>query len=124
MEIDHPLEANLWQFPSEVQVDYLESIAQAGFVSGDVMPEYFSAWINCKLRNRIAQECMLLYNRKIWSMDPDMLSTYWLYKLPNVSFRETLLSCLKGKPMGALSAHGTFLYRKNLVMATYGRGTW
>ena len=32
MEVDHPLEANLWQFPSEVQADYLESIAQAGCV--------------------------------------------------------------------------------------------
>ena len=34
MEVDHPLEANLWQFPSEVQADYLESIAQAGCVRG------------------------------------------------------------------------------------------
>jgi len=30
MEVDHPLEANLWQFPLEVQPDYLESIAQVG----------------------------------------------------------------------------------------------
>ncbi|MGZ8933264.1 MAG: protoporphyrinogen/coproporphyrinogen oxidase [Methylobacter sp.] len=112
MEIDHPLEANLWQFPSEVQADYLESIAQAGCVRGEVMPESFAAWIKWKLGERIAQEYMLPYNRKIWSMDPDQLGTYWLYKLPNVSFRETLLSCLEGKPMGELPAHGTFLYPK------------
>ncbi|OEU68018.1 MAG: amine oxidoreductase [Desulfovibrio sp. S3730MH75] len=112
MEIDHPLEANLWQFPSEVQADYLESIAQAGCVRGEEMPESFAAWIKWKLGERIAQEYMLPYNRKIWSMDPDELGTYWLYKLPNVSFRETLLSCLEGKPMGALPAHGTFLYPK------------
>lgn len=112
MEVDHPLEANLWQLPSEVQADYLESIAQAGCVRGEVMPESFAAWINWKLGERIAQEYMLPYNRKIWSMDPDQLGTYWLYKLPNVSFRETLLSCLEGKPMGALPAHGTFLYPK------------
>ncbi len=112
MEIDHPLEANLWQFPSEAQADYLESIAQAGCVCGEVMPESFAAWINWKLGERITQEYMLPYNRKIWSMDPDQLGTYWLYKLPNVSFRETLLSCLERKPMGALPAHGTFLYPK------------
>lgn len=117
MEIDHPLEANLWQFPSEVQADYLESIAQAGCVRGEPMPESFAAWIQWKLGDRIAQEYMLPYNRKIWSMDPDELGTYWLYKLPNVSFRETLLSCLEGKPMGALPAHGTFLYPKK-----YGYG--
>jgi protoporphyrinogen oxidase len=112
MEVDHPLEANLWQFPSEVQADYLESIAQAGCVRGEAMPESFAAWIKWKLGNLIAQEYMLPYNRKIWSMDPDELGTYWLYKLPNVSFRETLLSCLEGQPMGALPAHGTFLYPK------------
>lgn len=111
-EVDHPLEANLWQLPTEVQADYLESIAQAGCVRGEEMPESFAAWIKWKLGDRIAQEYMLPYNRKIWSMDPDELGTYWLYKLPNVSFRETLLSCLEGKPMGALPAHGTFLYPK------------
>ena len=51
MEIDHPLEANLWQFPSEVQADYLESIAQAGCVRGEMMPESFAEWIKWKLAN-------------------------------------------------------------------------
>lgn len=111
-EIDHPLEANLWQFSSEVQADFLESIALAGCVRGEARPESFAAWISWKFGERIAQEYMLPYNRKIWSMDTDQLGTYWLHKLPNVSFRETLLSCLEGKPMGALPAHGTFLYPK------------
>lgn len=111
-EVDHPLESNLWQFPLEAQIDYLESIAQAGCVRGEPMPESFAAWIRWKFGERIAQEYMLPYNRKIWSIDPDLLGTYWLYKLPNVSFRETLLSCLEGKPAGTLPAHGTFLYPK------------
>jgi len=111
-EVDHPLESNLWQLPIEVQADYLESIAQAGCVRSEEMPESFAAWIKWKLGERIAQEYMLPYNRKIWSMDPDELGTYWLHKLPNVSFRETLLSCLAAKSMGALPAHGTFLYPK------------
>lgn len=112
-EVDHPLEANLWQFPKNVQLDYLESIAQAGCIRDDVEPKSFAKWIHWKFGDRIAEEYMLPYNRKIWSMDPDELGTYWLYKLPNVSFRETLASCLKGKPMGSLPAHGTFLYPKN-----------
>jgi protoporphyrinogen oxidase len=112
MGVDHPLEANLWQFPSEVQTDYLESIAQAGCVRGETMPASFSAWIRWKLGDRIADEYMLPYNRKIWAIDPDALGTYWLHKLPSVSFRETLLSCLERRPMGALPAHGTFLYPK------------
>jgi protoporphyrinogen oxidase len=112
-EVDHPLEANLWQFPKNVQLDYLESIAQAGCIRGHAQPESFAKWIHWKFGDRIAEEYMLPYNRKIWSMNPDALGTYWLYKLPNVSFRETLASCLEGRPMGSLPAHGTFLYPKN-----------
>lgn len=112
-EIDHPLESNLWQFSKADQVDYLESIARAGCIRGESMPESFAEWVNWKLGDRIAEEYMLPYNRKIWSMDPARLGTYWLHKLPDVSFRETLRSCLEGKPFGALPAHGTFLYPKN-----------
>lgn len=112
-DIDHPLEANLWQFSKEDQVDYLESIAQAGCVRGEPMPKAFADWVVWKFGERIAQEYMLPYNRKIWSMDPNELGTYWLYKLPDVSFRETLRSCLEGRAFGALPAHGTFLYPKH-----------
>jgi protoporphyrinogen oxidase len=112
MEVDYPLEANLWQLPIEMRADFLESIAQAGCVRGAPMPESFAAWITWKLGERIAEEYMLPYNSKIWSMDLDGLGTYWLYKLPNVSFRETLLSCLQGKPKGTLPGHATFLYPK------------
>ena len=111
-EIDHPLEANLWQFDKETQVDYLEAIAQAGCVRGEPMPVAFADWIVWKLGTRIAEEYMLPYNRKIWSIDPNELGTYWLYKLPDVSFRETLRSCLEGRPYGALPAHGQFYYPK------------
>jgi len=111
-EIDHPLEANLWQLSKADQVDYLESIAQAGCVRGELMPEAFADWVVWKLGERIAKEYMLPYNRKIWSMDPNELGTYWLYKLPDVSFRDTLRSCLEGRPFGVLPAHGIFLYPK------------
>lgn len=111
-EVDHPLESNLWQFSKSDQVDYLESIARAGCVRGETMPESFKDWITWKLGDRIASEYMLPYNRKIWSVDLDRLGIYWLYKLPDVSFRETLCSCLEGRPFGTLPAHGTFLYPK------------
>jgi protoporphyrinogen oxidase len=74
------------------------------------MPTSFEAWVSWKLGDRIAREYMLPYNRKIWSLDLDRLGTYWLYKLPDVTFRDTLRSCLEGRPFGSLPAHGTFLY--------------
>ncbi len=111
-EVDHPLESNLWQLPVEAQIDFLESIAQAGCVRGQSMPESFQDWITWKLGDRIAEEYMLPYNRKIWSMDLNRLGTYWLYKLPDVSFRETLQSCLERHATGKLPAHGQFFYPK------------
>lgn len=113
VELDYPLEANLWQLPLDDQVDFLASIAQAGCVQGMAMPESFAEWISWKLGERIAQEYMLPYNRKIWSVELERLGTYWLHKLPDVSFRETLRSCLERLSHGTLPAHGSFLYPKN-----------
>jgi protoporphyrinogen oxidase len=112
IEVDYPLEANLWQLPKVDQVDFLESIAQAGCVNGYPQPEGFEKWVTWKLGERIAEEYLLPYNRKIWSTDLSKLGTYWLYKLPDVSFRETLASCLTRQPHGSLPAHQTFLYPK------------
>ena len=112
VEIDYPIEANLWQLPLNDQIDFLESIARAGCIRGTAMPQTFEKWILWKLGKLIAEEYMLPYNRKIWEIKLNRLGTYWLYKLPDVSFRETLQSCLEQKPFGNLPAHATFLYPK------------
>jgi protoporphyrinogen oxidase len=111
-EIDFPLESNLWQLPTEDQIHFLESIAQAGCIRGDAKPEAFEPWITWKLGKCIAEEYLLPYNRKIWSIDLNELGTYWLSKLPDVSFREVLRSCLNRRPYGLLPAHEKFLYPK------------
>jgi hypothetical protein len=50
-------------------------------------------------------------------MSLSALGTDWMHKLPSVSFRETLRSCLERKPGGNLPAHGRFLYPR-----AYGYG--
>lgn len=118
-EIDYPFEANLWQFPVGLQLDYLESIARAGCIAGKPMPATFRAWAAWKLGERIAEDYMIPYNEKIWSLDNlDELGTYWLYKLPDVSFRDTLQSCLEKKRAGNMPAHAEFFYPKT---GGYGR---
>ena len=47
--ISHPIEANIWQLPLEMQADYLESIAKVGCNSYEPMPEKFVEWIYWKL---------------------------------------------------------------------------
>ena len=109
-EIGHPLEANIWQLELESQVGVLSSIAKAGCNSGVPMPEKFRNWIIWKLGDRIAEMYMLPYNRKMFSDELDELGTYWLEKLPNVSFEDTLRSCLTHKPYGQQPGHASFYY--------------
>jgi protoporphyrinogen oxidase len=112
IHIDYPIESNLWQLPLALQADYLDSLARADSSFSKEMPKDFSKWVTWKLGEMIANNYMIPYNNKIWSMDLSTLGTYWLYKLPDVNFKEAILSCLMGKPFGTLPAHSTFLYPK------------
>ena len=110
--VSHPLEANIWQLPIEEQVEYLESIAKAGCNSGKEMPKKFIDWIRWKLGDKIANDYMIPYNQKMFGESLNELGTYWLEKLPNVSFKETLLSCLTKKAHGKQPGHAEFYYPK------------
>lgn len=116
-EISHPIEANIWQMKVEDQVAYLKSIATAGCNQEKDKPEAFTEWIYWKLGERIAEDYMIPYNRKMFGADLDQLGTYWLEKLPNVSFEETLLGCLEKKAYGTQPGHAQFFYPKE-----YGYG--
>ena len=115
--ISHPIEANIWQMPIDEQVEYLESIAKAGCNSGAPMPEKFVDWIYWKLGEKIAAAYMIPYNKKMFGDQLDSLGTYWLEKLPSVSFKETLLSCLTRKAHGRQPGHAEYFYPKQ-----YGYG--
>ena len=110
--IGQPIEANIWQMKIEDQVEYLKSIAIAGCNIGNPMPEKFVDWIYWKLGKRIAEDYMIPYNQKMFSKELDQLGTYWLDKLPNVSFEETLMSCLEKKSYGKDPGHTQFYYPK------------
>lgn len=115
--VGHPIEANIWQMPLDEQVEYLKSIAQAGCNQGASMPEEFVKWIYWKLGTKIANEYMIPYNQKMFADDLNLLGTYWLEKLPNVSFEDTLRSCLEKRAYGKQPGHAQFYYPKK-----YGYG--
>ena len=115
--LGHPFEANIWQLGQEKQIEYLKSIAIAGCNLNQEMPEKFVDWIKWKLGECIARDYMIPYNQKMFGNDLNQLGTYWLEKLPNVSFEETLLSCLNKKPYGTQPGHAKFYYPKE-----YGYG--
>lgn len=116
-EIGQPIESHIWQMSQENQVAYLKSIAIAGCNLGKPMPERFVDWIYWKLGRRIAEDYMLPYNQKMFGSELNALGTYWLAKLPNVSFDETLLSCLNRRAYGKDPGHTQFYYPK-----AYGYG--
>lgn len=116
-EVNHPIEANIWQMKIEDQVQYLKSIAVAGCNLGTDMPEEFVDWIYWKLGSKVAEDYMIPYNQKMFNKELNQLGTYWLEKLPNVSFEETLLSCLNKKAYGTQPGHAQFYYPKK-----YGYG--
>ena len=115
--VNHPIEANIWQMKIEDQVEYLKSIAVAGCNLGTEMPTSFVDWIYWKLGSKIAEDYMIPYNQKMFNKELNQLGTYWLEKLPNVSFEETLLSCLTKKAYGTQPGHAQFYYPKK-----YGYG--
>lgn len=115
--IGSPIEANIWQMPEHVQKDYLSAIADAGCNKNEPVPAKFTDWIFWKLGSKIANDYMLPYNRKMFGDNLDLLGTYWLEKLPNVSYEETLLSCQNKKPYGTQPGHARFYYPKE-----YGYG--
>lgn len=108
--IGSPIEANIWQLPDEKQERFLHHIAEAGCNSGEPMPEKFTDWIEWKLGKAIAEDYMLPYNRKMFGENLDSLGTYWLEKLPNVSYEETKRSCAEHKPYGTQPGHAKFFY--------------
>ena len=110
--IGSPIEANIWQLKREDQVDYLEAISQAGCNMGKPMPEDYVEWVYWKLGSKIAENYMLPYNAKLYGDNVSEMGTYWLYKLPNVSFRETIMSCLDRKFYGRQPCQAMFYYTK------------
>ncbi|MBR0149744.1 MAG: FAD-dependent oxidoreductase [Synergistaceae bacterium] len=108
--ISHPFEANIWQLGTDMQVEYLASIARAGCVTGESEPEKFTDWIRWKLGDKIADDYMLPYNTKMFGNELENLGTYWLNKLPDVSFEDTLRSCLEHQAYAKQPGHAEFYY--------------
>lgn len=110
--IGHPFEANIWQLPDKLQQMYLDSIKAAGCNRNVEKPEKFTEWIRWKLGDAIADNYMLPYNLKMYGDLLDELGTYWLDKLPNVSYEDTLKSCRERRPFGSQPGHARFYYPK------------
>lgn len=112
-EIDYPIESNLWQLPSEVQTEFLNSVLQNGESRGLPAPQHFEGWVRWKLGDRIADSYMIPYNAKIWGVSPQELDIDWLNKIPRLNLEEIVAACQNQQaPSGKMPSHEGFYYPK------------
>lgn len=114
MELDYPLESNIWQMPLERQVEYLISVVQNGEARGLPAPKDFEGWIRWKLGDRVAETYMLPYNRKIWGVEPQEMDVDWLHKIPRLDVKDIVSACLEHTADAEkMPSHQGFYYPKN-----------
>jgi len=111
--IDFPIESNLWQLPLEQQTEYLISAIQSGEVLGKQEPKNYEQWIRWKLGDKVADNYMIPYNKKIWGVKPKEMDIDWLYKIPRLDTKEIVKSCLARKSdKQKIPSHAILYYPK------------
>jgi protoporphyrinogen oxidase len=109
--VDYPIEYNLWQLPLRERTEYLIACVRAGALTGSRAPENFCEWVRWKLGDRIADDYMIAYNRKIWGVEPDALDIDWLEKLPHYDLERVVGSALEQRADRSLMpSHASFYY--------------
>jgi protoporphyrinogen oxidase len=113
VEVDYPLESNIWQLPREQCAEYLISVVQNGEARKLPAPTDFEGWIRWKLGDLVATRYMLPYNRKIWGVEPSEMDIDWLHKIPRLDLREIVMSCLnRQSDRQKMPSHAGFFYPK------------
>ena len=97
MDIDYPLESNLWQFPVDKQIEYLISVIRNGEALGKPEPQNYEEWIRWKLGDKICDGYLIPYNIKLWGIEPADMDVDWLYKIPRIEVADVLRYSLERK---------------------------
>jgi protoporphyrinogen oxidase len=112
-EVDYPLESNICQLPPELCAEYLISIAQNGESRGLPRPTNFESWSRWKLGDRITDQYMLPYNRKIWGVPASDMDIDWLHKIPRLDVGQIAKACLtRSSDRSQMPSHSGFYYPK------------
>lgn len=112
--IDYPIESNIWQMKREKQIEYIISVIRNGEASGQAEPRNYEEWIRWRLGDKICDEYMIPYNKKLWGVEPKEMDVDWLYKIPQVNVNEILNYCLdRCQDVNKFPAHINFYYPKH-----------
>jgi protoporphyrinogen oxidase len=110
--VEFPIELNLWQLPTDMQVDYLYSYLNVA--NKEIKYENFESWIRNYLGDKIADNYMIPYNKKLWCMDISRLNTDWLIKIPETDVKLVLKSIIEKNSnfTEKVVSHKSFYYPK------------
>lgn len=110
--VEFPLELNLWQLPTNMQVEYLCSYLNAA--SKKIKYKNFESWIRNYLGDKIADNYMIPYNKKLWCIDISKLNTDWLIKIPKTDIKLVLKSIIEKDAnfTEKVVSHKSFYYPK------------
>lgn len=110
--VEFPIELNLWQLPTDLQVEYLYSYLTAA--SKEIKYENFESWIRNYLGDKIADNYMIPYNKKLWCIDISKLNTDWLVKIPETNIKLVLKSIIERNSnfTEQVVSHKSFYYPK------------
>jgi protoporphyrinogen oxidase len=111
-EVNFPIELNLWQLPKDLQVEYLHSYITAA--SQDIEYENYEDWVRNYLGDKIADNYMIPYNKKLWCIDISKLNTAWLSKIPETDLKLILKTIVEKKANfdESVVSHSSFYYPK------------
>lgn len=111
-KINFPLELNLWQLPTDMQVEYLHSYLTAA--SKDIKYSSFEDWVRNYLGDKIADNYMIPYNNKLWNTDISKLNTDWLSKVPKTNIKRILKTIVEKDANfnTEVTSHSTIMYPK------------
>lgn len=110
--VEFPIELNLWQLPTDLQVEYLYSYLTAA--GKTIKYDNFESWIRNYLGDKIADNYMIPYNKKLWCLDISKLSTDWLVKIPETDVKLVLKSIIEKNAnfTEKVVSHRSFYYPK------------
>jgi protoporphyrinogen oxidase len=110
--VEFPIELNLWQLPTDLQVEYLYSYLNAA--GKNITYSNFESWIRNYLGDKIADNYMIPYNKKLWCMDISELNTDWLVKIPETNIKLILKSIIEKNSnfTEQVVSHKSFYYPK------------
>jgi len=110
--INFPIELNLWQLPYDLQVEYVVSYIKAN--KKNVPYENFEQWIRNFLGDKIADNYMIPYNKKLWCVDISNLDISWLSKIPKTDLKKIIRTIVEKKSNfdEKIVSHSSFYYPK------------